>query len=59
MLPGHEQNTSDVPGHLELPGGDIAVDLEQALTSPRLEIENGRERWPIFLVLRNFGVRLR
>jgi len=40
MLPGHEQDTSDFPGHLGLPGGEIAVQFEQALTDPRLEIEN-------------------
>jgi len=40
MLPGHEQNTPDLPSHLELSGGDIAVHFEQALTNPRLEIEN-------------------
>lgn len=58
MLPGHEQDTSDFPGHLEFSGGDIAVHFEQALTNPRLEIEDRRERWPTFLILRNFRVRL-
>jgi len=58
MLPGHEQNASDFPGHLESSGGEIAVYFEQALANTRLEIEYRRECWPILLFLRNFGVRL-
>jgi len=58
MLPGHEQNASNFPSHSEFSGGEVAVDFEQALTNPGLEIEDGRERWPITLFLRNFGVRL-
>ena len=38
VLPGHEQNASDFPGHLELSGGDVIVDFEQALANSRFEI---------------------
>jgi hypothetical protein len=58
MFQGHEQNTSNFPGHFELPRGDVAVDFKQALTDPRLEIEDSRESWPILFALRDFGMRL-
>lgn len=58
MFQGHKQNASNFPGHFELSRGDVAVHFEQALTNPRLEIKDSRERRPIFLVLRDFGVRL-
>ena len=40
MLPGHEQNAPNSPGHFELSGGNIAVHFEQALPNPTLEVEN-------------------
>lgn len=58
MFPGHEQNTSNLPGHFELPGGNVTVYFEQAPTDTRLEIKERRERWPPFLVLWDFGVLL-
>lgn len=39
MLPGHEQNSSNLPSHFELSGGEIAIHFEQALTNPGFEIE--------------------
>lgn len=58
MFQRHEQNTSDFPSHFELPGGDVGVQLEQTLTNPRFELKDSGESRPIFLVLRDFGVRL-
>ena len=58
MLQGHEQNTCNLPGHFELPRGDVIVHVEQALTNARLEIKDSWERWPVFYFLRDFGVRL-
>ena len=58
MLPRHKQNASHFPSHFELSGSKIAVNFEQALTDPRFEIENRRERWPFFFILGYFRMFL-
>ena len=58
MLEGHNQRTSNIPCQRTLAGLEFLVEVEQTLPDPISESKDGVERWPVFVLLRNFRMVL-